>query len=188
MLLAFVVLISLLSSVSLTKSPRKLSRATTSVGSSPGASTFECWTHSHPGIHITSKSDCAKALKRIINADKLNAPMVFSRNPNGGYHVPARIDAGTCIIHFDVASTSESAGMDAQLPMRSLVATAVHIIENCLKNPPASTGLGGRAVALSWDGSKGYLDVLVWGRPPPAVETPPLPKWRTWDPLFDLGQ
>ena len=188
MLLAFVVLISLLSSVSLTRSPRKLSRAITSVGSSPRAPSFDCWAQSDGDIHVTSKSDCAKALQRIMNADKLNAPMVFSRNPNVGYHVPAQIEAGTCIIHFDVASTSESAGMDAQLPMRSLVAAALHIMDNCVKNPPASTGLGGRAVALSWDGSKGFLDVLVWGQPPPAVESPPLPNWRTWDPLFDLGQ
>jgi hypothetical protein len=188
MLLAFLVLISLLSSVSPTKPPRKLSRAITSVGSSPGTPMFECWAHSDGDLHVTSQGDCAKALKRIMSADKANAPMVFSRNPNGGYHVPAQIDAGTCIIYFDVASTSESAGMDAQLPMRSLVATALHIVENCLKNPPASTGLGGRAVALSWDGSKGFLDVLVWGQPPPAVESPPLPNWRTWDPLFDLGQ
>lgn len=179
MLLAFLVLTSLLPSLSLTEPPRILPRATGSVGPTSGNPTYYCWKHSDSKnnyLHTTNRGDCARALHLIIASDKSNAPMVFSHSPDVGYHVPDLVESGTCIIRFDVSMAS--IGKDVTSPISAVAGAALHIMDNCLIDQPGFAGLGGRAVVRSRDGSGASIDVVLIGRPPPPVTTQRIPYLR----------
>lgn len=127
-------------------------------------------------MHTTNAGDCNRALQLIMDSDKSSAPMLFSHSPDVGYHVPDLIQSGTCIIRFDLSKAS--IGKDVTLPILAVVAAASEIMANCLIDQPGFTGLGGHAVAGSWDSPGALIDVLLMGQPPPPVTNPRIPNLR----------
>lgn len=174
MLLALLAVLSLLPSPSLTMPPLRFPSST-----AEAKRTFRCLQHNDdPSGHVKTvhRSNCAAALDLILKSDKSTAPMIFSRAAGAGYLVPAKIEAGDCIVHIDVSSMTP--GREVTLPMTDVVHAAFHIIDMCIKDPPAMTGLGGHAILDTLSDSRGVLDVLVYGqafdpgRPPPMDLVP----------------
>lgn len=174
MLLAILAILSLLPSPSLTMPPLRFPSST-----AEAKRTFRCLTPDDGGqskVDTVHRSNCAAALDLILKSDKSEAPMIFSRSPGAGYKVPATIEAGDCVVHIDVSSMTP--GREVTLPLTDVVHAAFHIIDMCIKNPPAGTGLGGHAILDTLSDSRGVLDVLLYGqafdpgRPPPMDLVP----------------
>ena len=177
MLRALLALFSILLSFSLAVPPPEVPSSSTGAGDSPGPSegkpTFKCFEHSDsPTGHLDriDRKDCAAALKRILDADKRAAPMIFSRSPNAGYKLPDQLEAGTCVINIDIGAIHQD--KEVLAPMESVVHAALHIMTNCINDQPYLTGLGGHAIVGSLD-SEAFLDIVLHGQPKRSVPVPP---------------
>lgn len=126
--------------------------------------------YSHRPLRTVYFTDCDAALQQIQTADKVSAPMMFSRT--GGYTVPHPINVGSCSILLDINDKTQD--KTVTLPMIVVVSAIRLILARCVSNgAPPGMGLGGFTEIHSPDGSGGILDVVLVGRFSPAEDPPP---------------
>lgn len=142
----------------------------------------ECYKQGDPEVSaeypIARHIDCLRALQLVVG-DKVQAPMVFSRNAEDGFQVPHEWSYGSCHLHIDI--TLDAPLMTVQLPMAAIVRMGAFVNNQCNSNPPAKpltglggkSGLGGRAYLNSFDKSGGKLDVMIRGMKAPDIPPPP---------------
>ena len=87
--------------------------------------------------------DCYEAIRLIscntIGSAKMNAPMVFSRNPDHGFELPHKWTWKSCSVLVDILDDEEQ----ITLPLATIAAMALAVTNQCVTTPVAG-GRGGR--------------------------------------------
>lgn len=148
----------------------------------------------HGPFEVAHRTDCMKAL-RLINRDKIYAPMIFTRKgpaftvswpgeegtKGPGFKVPWAWEEGTCFVYIDI----DDDGKEAETSLSTVMGAALDIVEHCASEQPYLTGLGGRAHIASANGSGGRLNVVVLGKNQANAEPPP---FEAVDLRYNIGQ
>ncbi|KAL8704540.1 MAG: hypothetical protein Q9201_002314 [Fulgogasparrea decipioides] len=86
-------------------------------------------------------ADCASLITMILDGDKKDAPMDFSRDPRRGFGVPHHWRNSTCVIVIDLTD-----GVDSTMKLSEIAFTAAKIAAFCMSSHD-KPHLGGRELA-----------------------------------------
>lgn len=126
-----------------------------------------------PGDLPTTYRDCFQIVKFIVRHERVDLPLLFSRQPGRGYLLPETWKFGSCALNFDFNSGPHN---EDTTTFRQLAVEAGTIMLGCVAQPPH---LGG----TQYVGPIKVLNVTVFGVPADAHAAPLMPavKASTWN-------